>query len=138
MRNTVVIAALLCVGIALTGCLTSSRVQKDYVEQRDECREVADRNAGQFQPGQAPSQALAVKGKNAVLAKIFSDCMYVNGWAVAAPTQKPGPPRVIAGGKPELDQLNASAMRRPEPAPTYVTPSTPLPANRQPVNPPRQ
>ncbi len=138
MRNVSASLAIVCLSLTLTGCLTSSRVQKDYVEQRDECRGVADRNAGQFQPQQAPSEALAVKGKNAVLAKIFSDCMFINGWAVAAPSQKPSPPRVIAGGKPELDQLNASAMRRPAPATTYTPPSSPLPANRQPINPARQ
>jgi hypothetical protein len=135
MRNTSILIVLCAL---LSGCLTSSRVQADYKEQRDECRVVADRNAGQFHPQQAPSEALAMKGKNAVLAKIFSDCMYINGWAVAAPSQKSGPPRVIAGGKPELDQLTASSMKRPAPAPTYVTPSTPLPANRQMINQPRQ
>ncbi len=138
---------LLCC-LMLSGCLTSTRVQGDYISQRDDCRSVAERNAGQYSPQQSQSAALAVKDKNAVLAKIFNECMFINGWTITAGGgQKPNPPRVIAGGKPELDALSqgsrtsaarAAPPQEQQPKPnTYVTPSTPLPADRQPVNVPR-
>ncbi len=83
------IIAIAC--LWLVGCTNSSRIQMDYLSLRDTCRGVAEENqqfytAGQPQTG---NPALRAKDQNAILAQIFSDCMYANGWTVASPG-KPG------------------------------------------------
>jgi hypothetical protein len=160
MHRAMTLTAALALSATVSGCFTSSRIQKDYIAQRDECRGFAERNIGQLPPPQAATPALQKRAQSANLAGLFSECMFNTGWTVAAPNQKGNPPRLIAGGKPELDQLTGAAMRRqPQPveanrqpppsqqnmqfdpnqaAPQgYVAPSSPLPANRQPVNPPQ-
>jgi hypothetical protein len=161
MHKAFALTTALVMASTLGGCLTSSRIQKDYIGQRDECRDFAERNIGQLPPPQAATPALNARAQSANLAGLFSECMFNTGWTVAAPNNRNNPPRLIAGGKPELDQLTASAMRRPasqpqpaeanrQPPPlqqqnmqfdpnpaapqSYVAPTSPLPANRQPIN----
>jgi hypothetical protein len=148
MSARVAFAASLLTLLSLGGCINPTRIQQDYIAQRDKCRDTAQDNAGYYHTQASASQALAVKDKNAVLAKIFSDCMYINGWTVAAPGDKAIPPRQVAGGQDELGALGAlqsrqAAARRPQPSAaqqppvTYIPSQRPLPANRQPVNVPR-
>ena len=80
------LAVALALALMLSGCLTSTRIQGDYVTLRDQCRRLAERNYQQYAPkAQSQSRALRTKDQNAVLAQIFSECMYYNGWTVAAP-----------------------------------------------------
>jgi hypothetical protein len=90
----------------------------DYVDLRDKCRNMAEQQAPRFFPRNSPSSALGVKDRNAVLAQLFSDCMFSQGWTVAAPKSRgelavdKGPPRG------ELRSLTESDLAQNEQA-TY-------------------
>ena len=147
--NVHILRNIACIIIAttLSGCVHSSRMQIDYVSQRDDCRDMAERNAAYYTrrntiQGRLSPQ-LNAADKNAVLAKIFSDCMFVNGWTVATPAQQqpqpgaqpvPRPPQ-FASRDDDLEfltQPSTSTVARGRQAPT-ATDTQPLPsgANQQ-------
>jgi hypothetical protein len=136
---------MMVLALSLTGCFTSSRIQADYIAQRDDCRATAEHSATGSNPltPQTPTEDVAAaRRQGGVLTKIFTGCMNQKGWEFAA--AKPNPPRTIAGGKPELDALSqgsrssaartAPQQQQPQPTVVYTTPATPLPADRRPVN----
>lgn len=80
------VAALLASAI-LVSCTNPSRVQRDYISMRDQCRSYAESQEGQYLQG---GQQIDDRGRGAVLATIFSDCMYEMGWTVATPPREGG------------------------------------------------
>ncbi len=128
----------------MTACVHSSRVQLDYVGQRDECRDMAERNASFYnqrttRQGRLSPQ-LDTADQNAVLAKIFSDCMFVNGWTVATPAQqqpKPGqpspqPPRnQYASNQDDLEWLTQPGTDRSTVARSRTTQPAPAAQGQQ-------
>lgn len=75
--------AMTCIG----GCANPARVQRDYVAMRDQCRSYAESQEGQYVAG---DQQIDDRGRGAVLATLFSDCMYEMGWTVATPPRDGG------------------------------------------------
>lgn len=127
-----IIVASLCIFL-LSGCVHSSRVQMDYISQRDDCRNVAETNQQFYTNGsQGGSAALNTKDQGAILGKIFGDCMYINGWTVATPPQqqpRPGEQQIAAkdddleflstpsrSAAPAAAQTQASAYKRQQQA----------------------
>lgn len=91
MRFRCNIAALVVLTLpVLGGCTVPTRIQQDYIAVRDECRGLAEDNFQFYAPpeGGSASSVLASKDRNAVLAQIFSDCMFKNGWTVASPGRR--------------------------------------------------
>lgn len=78
---------LFVIAIMFTACSNPARVQRDYVAMRDQCRAYAESQEGQYM-GQG--QQIDDRGRGAVLASIFSDCMYEMGWTVATPPREGG------------------------------------------------
>ncbi len=117
-------AALLTIPCVLSGCLTSSRVQMDYIDMRDECRQMAEENADFYKPQPAASQALQTKNVQAVLAQIFHDCMELKGWTVASPgIKRKAPPRYA----PPVPR----AAPQPQQPLRYIPAEPPRPARQQ-------
>lgn len=78
---------LLVTAITLTACSNPARVQRDYIAMRDQCRAYAESEESQYVPAE---QQIDDRGRGAVLATIFSDCMYEMGWTVATPPREGG------------------------------------------------
>ncbi len=132
--------------LAMTGCVHPTRVQIDYISQRNDCRSSAEakqaiyvQNAGTLQ-GDTVRDA---KDRNAVLAKIFSDCMFVNGWTVATPPTQQAREDQIAAKEDDLEFLSTPSKSSAARASSYEQqPARPAaaaapPAARKPVNAPR-
>ncbi len=85
-RNLVWAAAGLCL---VAACKSHTDVQGGYVNQRDDCRELAVLKQDIYTEDQA---GLGQKDRNAQLLTLFGHCMYERGWTVAAPVQQAKPP----------------------------------------------
>jgi hypothetical protein len=127
--------------LILSGCTHGARIQYDYIDVRDECREFSEDNAGAYvQQYHNGAAQLSGRDKNAILAKLFADCMYQKGWTVATPSgNKAGGSG--GGQQPQPSQPNP-AMQQSAPPIRYIPaepirPATnmPIPANRQRINP---
>lgn len=140
--------------VLLGGCWHSSRVQLDYLDVRDECRDFSEDNFAPYVQQYHSGAMLGGRDKNAILAKLFADCMYQKGWTVASPGQRTGAPPPQGGGG-YAQQPQAAPRGAPESAaapiryiesqpprpPEYAQPVPPsremtFPANRQPINAP--
>jgi hypothetical protein len=136
MRYKLLVAAFLL----LAGCYNPSRIQRNYVSQRDDCQQQAEQKMQKFD---RPDRQISASSRNAELVSIFSDCMAKGGWQVASPKRKP-PTRATAS--PSLPRLSppitaapAAPVAAPAPAPVPVSApaaaSPAAPAAYQPVTP---
>jgi hypothetical protein len=120
----------------LTCCAHSSRIQYDYIEVRDECRDFAEDNFNPYVAQYHRGAMLNGRDKSAILAKLFADCMYQKGWTVARPASKntasappqPQPPQVIYVPQP-APQQQFIPSEPPRPAT-----GMPIPAQRYRIN----
>lgn len=78
MRARFIVVAFL----ALTACKSQSRVQGDYVADREDCQSFAERNIDYYLP---PNQPTSDADRNAEMVTLFSNCMGQRGWQVAKP-----------------------------------------------------
>lgn len=76
----------LCLVAFLSSCVNSAQVQRNYIATRDQCRARAEGDQGQY----TSDQRLSDRDRNAVLASLFSDCMFQMGWTVATPPREGG------------------------------------------------
>jgi hypothetical protein len=127
---------LLIAMLTLNGCVHNARIQLDYIEVRDECRDFAEDNFDLY-VGQYHNRATGLSGrdKSAVMAKIFAECMDKKGWTVASPG------RGGANNGPRSPQ-KVSPPGHTAPPPKFYLPneplrpasSVPIPAERQRIN----
>ncbi len=138
MKHVYVMAILL-----LTSCTHGARIQYDYLDVRDECRDFSEDNfapyVGQYY---SASGGLTVRDKNAILAKLFADCMYQKGWTVAtpgkgnsAPQRQPSSPQPSSMSQPAMQQPPA---QQPAPPIRYIPAEPPRPATNMPIPATRQ
>jgi hypothetical protein len=99
--------------LLLAGCGESSRIQDDYVAQRDSCQFLAEQQIVKYQ---VPGKVVTPQARNAELVTLFSDCMAKNGWQVATPKREDA-----TVGTPAIAPAAA-------PAPAAPVPVTPAPA----------
>ena len=96
----------------------TTMIQRKYVSKRDDCRDSAEKLLSS-----ANNLSVNANDKNSVLATIFSECMFKQGWAVASPKR--------VGAKPTTPPPTPSDSPTPPPQ----EPATFDPA-RKPVNDP--
>jgi hypothetical protein len=111
--------------LVLAACGESSRIQDDYVAQRDDCQSLAEQQIVKYE---VPGKAVTPQARNAELVTLFSDCMAKNNWQVATPKREDAP-----AGTPA-----AAPAAIPVPAPMPVAPvpviaPTPAPAPAMPA-----
>ncbi len=71
--------------LLLAACANQSSVQRDYLAQRDNCQDMAERDIHRYIHPQA---MMTDKDRNAQLVTLFSDCMFLQGWTVATPSRE--------------------------------------------------
>ncbi|MFO1242162.1 MAG: hypothetical protein U1E36_03035 [Rickettsiales bacterium] len=86
LRFLPVVFSNLSAVILLSGCSDPSTVQRQYVAMRDQCRQSAEAEEGNY----TQNQQIDDRDRSAVLASLFSDCMYEMGWTVATPPREGG------------------------------------------------
>jgi len=107
--------------LLLAGCGESSRIQDDYVAQRDSCQSLAEQQIVKYQ---VPGKVVSPQARNAELVTLFSDCMAKNGWQVATPKREDAP-----DSSPAIAPAAAPVPVAPVPAPVAPAPVvTPVPA----------
>ena len=111
--------AWMVVLLLLAGCGESSRIQDDYVAQRDSCQFLAEQQIVKYQ---VPGKVVTPQARNAELVTLFSDCMAKNGWQVATPKREDAP-----GGTP-ANAPAAAPVVAPVPAAPVVAPAPVTPA----------
>ncbi len=73
----------------LAGWISQTDVQTGYVNQRNDCRELAVLKQQLYTQ---ELENLNQQDRNAQLLTLFGHCMYERGWTVAAPVKKARPP----------------------------------------------
>ncbi len=120
---------VVCLILALlSACMDNISLQRQYVHDRDECRQVAEQKMGTYTPeGGTPLDDKNGKQKNAALLSLFSECMKGKDWAVSGP-------------KKDKDKDKAAATPAASPAAPAATvaaaPAAPAPAAAPPAVPP--
>jgi hypothetical protein len=116
--------------LLLAGCGESSRIQSDYVAQRDSCQSLAEQQIVKYQ---VPGKLVTPQARNAELVTLFSDCMAKNGWQVATPKREDAPggtPASAPAAAPVVGPVPAAPLPAPvTPAPVVApVPAAPVPA----------
>jgi hypothetical protein len=116
--------------LLLAGCGESSRIQDDYVAQRDSCQSLAEQQIVKYQ---VPGKVVSPQARNAELVTLFSDCMAKNGWQVATPKREDAPggsPASAPAAAPVVGPVPAAPLPAPvTPAPVVApVPAAPVPA----------
>lgn len=116
--------------LLLAGCGESSRIQDDYVAQRDSCQSLAEQQIVKYQ---VPGKLVSPQARNAELVTLFSDCMAKNGWQVATPKREDAPggtPASAPAAAPVVGPVPAAPLPAPvTPAPVVApVPAAPVPA----------
>jgi hypothetical protein len=116
--------------LLLAGCGESSRIQDDYVAQRDSCQSLAEQQIVKYQ---VPGKLVTPQARNAELVTLFSDCMAKNGWQVATPKREDAPggtPASAPAAAPVVGPVPAAPLPAPvTPAPVVApVPAAPVPA----------
>lgn len=82
MSNSSVVLVCVATLSLLAGCRTQTSVQSEYISMRDMCQGQAEAEIGNF------PNTDDVRDRNAKLVTLFSECMFDNGWTVAAPKRE--------------------------------------------------
>ncbi len=138
MKNIIILLTM----IMLVGCVHNSRIQLDYIDVRDECRDFSEDNFASYVGQYHGGRQLSGRDKSAILAKLFADCMYQKGWTVATPSggrgaggaqQPPPQPQQQFAPQPQQQQIAPPLRYIPAEPPRPAT-NMPIPSNRQRIN----
>lgn len=114
--------------LLVAGCMSQTDVQSGYVDQRNNCRELAVLKQQLYTQ---ELEDLNQQDRNAQLLTLFGHCMYERGWTVAAPVKKARPPSEPLPGSqlqvPVTPQGQAQ-VTVPKEKKTAVSPITPYQA----------
>jgi hypothetical protein len=131
MQKLLLIIAMLL----LNGCVHNARIQLDYIDVRDECRDFAEDNFDLY-VGQYHNRTMQLSGrdKSAVMAKIFAECMDKKGWTVASPGKGGANNAPRAPQQVSPPGHSSPPIRYIPNEPLRPASSVPIPAERQRIN----